>query len=429
MKKQGNNLEKRIDELMTLHRVSQTMNSSLNVKETLETVMDAVIEVARTDRALMYLMNEDRTRFIPTIARGNVGNIDLDFDVDPEESIFRLIVQQRLPIVVEDAANDKRVNQEHAGRLGTTSFALIPMIWKEQVVGIIGVDNAVTGRPVVDVDLDLLVTLANHAAIALSNNQMYEKTTRFNEELQQRVTEATEHLERLLEMKSHFLTVASHQLRTPTTVVKGLLSMLIEDPEMPDEERNRLIDQTYASVNRLQRIISELLTATELEDKPKMVQLEELHPGEIIDEIVKELGPLAEEKKITLLTELSAELPSIQSDRFKLYEAVANLVDNAIRYTQEGSVKVSVRQGNAAVTFRVEDTGIGIDPDEVEAIFEKFHRSEDALEIQASGTGLGLFITKGIIDTLQGEIQVDSAGRGKGSAFTIHVPVRSPRQD
>ncbi|MFH1426598.1 MAG: GAF domain-containing sensor histidine kinase [Candidatus Kerfeldbacteria bacterium] len=416
-------LRKRINEMEAVNRISQTMNSSLNVKETLESVMEAVIELGNADRALMYLLNEAETHFIPTVSRGDTNDIDLNFEVAAESSLFRYVLRDRVPIVVDDIEMDSRVNRSHADHLGTTSFIIVPMISKERVIGIIGVDNAETGRSVRDIDVSLLVTLANHAAIALTNSRLHEQTQRFNEQLQVKVKEATDHLERLLEMKSHFLTVASHQLRTPTTVIKGLLSMISEDPDMPQEEKDRMIEQAYASVNRLERILSELLTATEFDDKAVIIKIEQIDPRELVEDLMKELSPLAKRRNIQLSISLPKEtIAPIQSDRFKLYEAIANLVDNAIRYTEEGSVTLTLEDALTHVVMRIEDTGIGLEPDEHEVIFDKFHRSHAAMEIKASGTGLGLFITKNIVDMLKGEIIVHSEGRGKGSTFIIKIP-------
>ncbi|MFC1598308.1 ATP-binding protein [Patescibacteria group bacterium] len=417
-------LTRRIEELMVVHQISHTMNSSLNVKETLESVMDAVIDLTHADRALMYLRDEDSDNFAPRISRGKTEDIELDFTVETSKSIFKHIVKSREPMIVDDIAADKRVNQDYAAKVKTKGFVLVPMISKERVIGIIGLDNLVSQRPLSEINLDLLVTLANHAAIALTNNRLFEKTQRFNDELQVKVKEATEHLEQLLEMKSHFLTVASHQLRTPTTIVKGLLSMVVEDPDMPAEQKMEYIEQAYTSMNRLEGIISDLLTATELEDASAELLAEETQLAVMLNELVQNLEPLAKERGIKLEIHIPKKDPGlIITDRSKLYEAISNLVDNAIRYTEKGKVKVKLETTAEHAKFSITDTGIGLAQKEHEAIFEKFHRGDDALEIEPNGTGLGLFITKRVIDLLNGEIAVESKGKGKGTTFVVHVPI------
>lgn len=415
----------RIEELEMLHRISQTMNSSLSAKETLESVMDAVIELTHGNRALMYLMDEDRKHFIPTIGRGITEDISLDFKVEVKKSLFRFIVDSRQPMVIEDAENDERVNKEYAAKVKTKSFVVVPMVVKEQVIGVIGVDNKDSKRPITSINVELLMTLANHAAIALSNSQLYEQTQQFNENLQKKVKEATDHLERLLDMKSHFLTVASHQLRTPTTIVRGLLSMIVEDPKMKREEILKFVEQCFTTINRLERIISELLSATELEDDSVLPYVEEIVVTDVIDDIVTNLQPLADKKNIELKTVYPKNgLPLLYSDRFKLSEALSNLVDNAIRYTQKGSVTISVRSEQNEIVFEVVDTGIGMTLEDKKVIFDKFRRGKDVAKIEPDGSGLGLFIAKRISGLVQGDISVDSKGSNKGSTFIFRVPIK-----
>jgi adenylate cyclase len=415
-------LRERLDELTALNRISQTMNSSLNVKETLESVMEAVVELSRADRALMYLLTEDEKFFLPTLGRGGDAGISLDFKVEVAQSVFRELLQTRQPLVVEDVAGDPRVNQELASRLKTRAFIAVPMISKERVIGIIGVDNATSGRPLTEINLDLLITLANQAAIALQNSRLFEKTERFNEQLRQEVARATAHLEKLLEMKSHFLTVASHQLRTPLSVIKGMLSMALEDPAMPPSEQQHLVTQAFRSSQRLERIINELLTATELEESAIRPHLTAVAPGELAREIAEELNPMAKKRGLELILNLPTEALPVLADRFKLYEALANLVDNAIRYTERGTVTFTVREQPNEIVFIVADSGIGLLPDEQDRIFEKFERGSGAMEKEPNGTGLGLFITKRLIETMAGRISVSSAGRNAGTTFTVALP-------
>lgn len=414
-----------IDELETLNRISHTMNSSLNVRETLDAVMDAVMDFSRADRTLMYLLDEEEKHFIPTLGRGLSEDVQLNFQIEIEKSIFHHIVLEREPLVVKDVLKDRRVNQEYAKKVHTKSFVIVPMISKEKVIGIIGVDNLYSDRPIDEINVALLVTLANHAAIALSNSQLYEKTQHFNEELQKQVHEATDHLHQLLDMKSHFLSVASHQLRTPTTVVKGLLSMIVEDPEMDIDEMRKMLEQAYASTNRLERIIAELLTATELDDVAIKPFLEEFFVHEFVESLVNQLQPLAMQKKLNLRIDLPDEIIRLHTDKFKLQEALSNLVDNAIRYTEKGTVTVTVELSEEEVRFHVQDTGIGLSDADHGVIFDKFSRGERAHEIEPNGTGLGLFITKKIVEILNGELHVKSQGAGEGSLFSIHIPQKS----
>ncbi len=422
-------LNNRIEELEMLNRISYTMNSSLNVQETIEVVMDAVIELTHADRAIMYLRDDDEIHFTPVIGRG-IEDVTLNFSVKAEESIFSHVVRTREAITVEHPMNDSRVNKEHAARVRTKAFVIAPMMINEEVIGIIGVDNLHSGRSVAGIDVDLLMTLANQVAIALSNSRHHEKVQKFNEELQIRIEAATEDLQRMVDTQSHFLTVASHQLRTPTTVVRGLLSMILEDPHMSEEETKKYTQQAFQSMTHLQRIISELLSATELDGKALQPLIETVAVKDLVNDIVSELVSMAADRGISLIADMEA-MPDIiiQTDRFRLHEAVSNLVDNAIRYTIKGTVRVDVTQQDDTVSFAVTDTGVGLTSEDKDIIFDKFQRGATITDIAPNGSGLGLFIAQKITEILKGSITAESKGKDMGSVFTINVPVHLRKEN
>lgn len=411
----------RIEQLVALNRISQTMNSSLNVKETLESVMDNVIDLLHVDRALMYLVSDDGKRCVPRIGRGIGEGVRLDFSIDIEQSIFAHIMKYRQPLIVEDAENDARVNKTYAQLVKTQSFVIVPMVSKEKVIGVIGVDNLYSRRPVSGINIELLVTLANDAAIALTNSRLYEEVQTFNQRLQERIDEATQHLRALLEMKSHFLSVASHQLRTPTTVIKGMLSMVEEDPDLSPQKMREFVHHAYLSSGRLERIVNELLSATELEDPQVRVNIEEVDIVEMVRGIVSHLEPLARQRNDVLSFHTTHEKMLLRTDKYKLSEALANLVDNALRYTKDGAVTVSVSQVNEQVAIAIKDTGLGITSEEKEIIFDKFRRGAESIDMDPNGTGLGLYIVKRTLDVLRGSIAIESEGRGKGSVFSVFL--------
>jgi len=415
-------LEKRIQELVAINHISQIMNSSLNSKETLESVMDSVIRLTGADRALMYLSDDAGQFFSPVIGRGIAGDVNLNFRIDIQKSVFQYVIARREPLIVEDVHADSRINKEYAAYVKTRSFAAVPIVYKEHVLGIIGVDNLTSGRSIHEIDVELLTALANHAATAIANSKLFEQTQQFNTELQKKIADATVHLQKLVDMKSHFLTVASHQLRTPTTIVKGMLSMVVEDPDMPIAEQRTFVAQAYASMNRLERIISELLSATELEDDTVKVYPEVIDPEKLIASVIANLSPLAKERKVDLRFLRSTPVRAIMADQFKLQEALSNLVDNAIRYTKEGEVTVAFDYTDDQIVFSVTDTGIGLTIEDKEIIFERFRRGEEGSNVEPNGTGLGLYIVKRIVEILHGTVRVESEGRGKGSVFTLTIP-------
>lgn len=418
-------LQKSIDEFVALHHVSQTMNSSLNVKETLESIMDAIFSLTRVDRVRMYLLNQEQTHVEPAVGRGTTAESFQPMEVHGEHSLFQLLARSREPIVMRDLEHDQHLSKEYATHLHSNSFVVVPMISKEQIIGMIVVDQFYSKRPIEEIKVELLVTLANHAAIALTNSRLHEQTQRFNEQLQVRVREATEHLERLLEMKSHFISVASHQLRTPTTVIRGLLSMIREDADLSSDELRSFIEQIWTASNRLQHIISDLLTSMEFEDHSPRLQYTDVDIAELLAEVLGHLAPIAESLGLQMLSHIPENLSQLRTDRFKLQEAIMNIVDNAIRYTPQGTVEVRVLAQEQQIIIEVHDSGIGLTAEEQHIIFERFRRGEQGMQLQPNGTGLGLYIAKNIIESLGGSIRVCSDGPQKGSTFFVRLPMQS----
>lgn len=415
------NVQSRVHELESLNHISYVMNSSLNAVETLESVMDAVMEIILPDRALLYIV-EDKHTIRPLIGRGVGDDIKLDFTINPKKSVFRYVIKTKEPLVVTDVYKDDRVNKEYAQYVQTQSFAAVPLVSNEDVIGFIGVDYLYSDKPISTVNIELLMSLANTAAIAIANSRLYESAQEFNDELQKRVDEATDHLQKLIEMKSHFLKIASHQLRTPTAIIKGFLSMLIEDTTLSQDEKTTMIHQAFMSTTRLEQIISELLSATELNDSTICPTKERVDVQDLVLEIVHDLLPLAHKKDVALQYSFPDAAHPFISDRLKLKEILTSLVDNAIRYTPQGTVTISFSSTVHQCIISVKDTGFGISEEDKDILFMQFQRGSTIADIDPNGSGLGLFIVKRLIEILEGDILVESDGRNKGSEFIITIP-------
>lgn len=416
-------LQIKINELISLQELSKIVNSSLDINKTLNAVMDAVIKVAGVDRALLYLLDRTGRELVATVGRGDKEEIYRGVVVDLSKSSLGYVVQNKKPLIVEDIDQDKRVNKEYARAVKTKGFIAVPLMTKEKVLGVIGVDNRHSGRPLSSVNIELLMTFASQAAIAIDNTRLYQEVKDFNISLKGKVDEATKRLKELLKIKSDFLTVASHQLRTPTSIVRGMLSLVNEEEGLTREEKDRFISQAYEGINRLERIIHDLLNATELEGKKMKLDLKPVQLENTIKEIIVELTPLAKDKGISLRHKKPARpLPKVKADPIKIREVIQNLVDNAIHYTPEGEVIIETEHDSKDVKIIVQDTGIGMTKKDKQRLYKKFSRGEGVLQIYPNGSGLGLFIAKKILEGMNGTISAKSEGRGKGSTFTITIP-------
>lgn len=224
--------------------------------------------------------------------------------------------------------------------------------------------------------------------------------------------------------RQEFVSNASHELKTPLSSIKLISDSLLNAPDADRETVEEFLTDMNVQVDRLTRIVNKLLTLTKMDSASGVTKLEfnVMNLSEVCSNIVKALRPLAEQKNISLDFFADGAIYSrIEKDR--LWEAVYNILDNSIKYTPQGgsvSMEVSKEDGNAIIT--VEDTGIGIAPDELYKIFDRFYRVDKARARETGGTGLGLSIALTAVELHGGNIQVESE-EGKGSKFIIIIPI------
>ena len=245
-------------------------------------------------------------------------------------------------------------------------------------------------------------------------------------ELRTQLKQAYDELERIDKAKTEFLSIASHQLRTPLSIIKGYISMILEKTygEIPEKIKQPL-GNVYVSNDRLVKLVNDLLDITRLEMGRIELSLEKAHLEEIISSVVEEMKVTAEKKGLYLKYEaLKEPLPEISVDKTKIRQVILNLVDNAIKYTQKGGVTVKVRKMNSEVRIEVRDTGVGMSKEEIGNLFEIMRRGRAGFQYWTEGAGLGLYIAKKFLEMHGGRIWAESPGKDKGSTFYIELPVK-----
>jgi len=271
----------------------------------------------------------------------------------------------------------------------------------------------------------VLSAVADEMAIAIQNALHYEEIQHFNETLQVRVNEATrklkasnEKLKKMDETRDEFISMASHQLRTPLTSVKGYVSMVLDGDVGPiNEQQRELLNQSFSSSQRMANLISDLLNLSRINTGKFVIEPTPVYLPQIIEVELGQLREMAQGKNIQLKLDMPATFPTLMLDENKMHQVVMNLIDNALYYTPEnGTVTVSLVETPAAVEFRVIDTGIGVPKDAQHRLFSKMFRAENAQRARPDGTGLGLFLVKKVIVSQNGAIIFDSI-EGKGSTF------------
>lgn len=232
-------------------------------------------------------------------------------------------------------------------------------------------------------------------------------------------------LERLSKAKSDFVSIVSHQLRTPLTAIKGFVSM-IKEGSGSEGDRKDWLEKTYTTNERMIRLVNDILNISRIERGQLQYNFQEVSVISMIEDVISEIRLQAEGKGIALNWEKPAiEIPSIRADEEKLRQVVLNLIDNAIRYTEKGHVNVRltyVRNLNR-VKIMVQDTGIGMTKPDLENLFSQFSRGEGGQRTNVEGLGLGLYVAQNIIKAHQGKIWAESEGLHKGSRFYVELPI------
>ena len=233
-------------------------------------------------------------------------------------------------------------------------------------------------------------------------------------------------LQELDQMKTDFISIASHQLRTPLTAIKGYSSMILEGTYGDTSLKIKgAVDKIFQSAQRLIYIVNDLLDVSRIEQGRFQLALEEVKIANVLKDVVEELRTNAQKKNLDLSFNVSiddAEV-KIKADPSKIRQVLTNLVDNAIKYTPSGYVKAELQRVGATVLISVKDSGAGISPETLSNLFQKFTRAKNVAKLHTDGSGLGLYIAKQIIDAHQGKIWAESTGEGHGSRFCVGLPI------
>ncbi len=307
--------------------------------------------------------------------------------------------------------------------LGVKTIVGLPIFSEDKIIGIVHFLLAVEESKFTSLDRDTMIALADQVGIVSRNLRLYNNLQATNQDLQV----ANMRLRELDQAKSEFLSIASHQLRTPISALKGYLSMISDgDFGTVPPKISKVVKDLFESAARLARLVNIFLNVSRIESGRLKIEKKPLQISDMIESVIAELHNESDKKGVKLIYKKpKPALPLVAADADKLREVVLNLIDNSIKYTPKGQIEVSALVENENLHFKVQDTGIGIDPEEAKNLFRKFVRASGAAQVHTGGSGLGLFIAQKIIKEHGGQIWVESAGKEQGSAFQFVIPMTS----
>jgi len=313
------------------------------------------------------------------------------------------------------------------------SALIVPLLVKEKLVGLFLLREKRSGDMFTNEDIKTLETIASQAGIAIENARLYEEMKDFSKTLQKEVSRQTKTLKdanvRLKQLdvaKSEFISLASHQLRTPLTIIKGYVSMMMEGTwgEVKGKQKEQL-EKIYSSNERLIRLVEDLLTVSRIESGRLDFDWKTISFEDMVDSVVKEFDQVVKDKGLRLrFIKPKEKLSKIRMDSLKIRQVVQNLIDNAIHYTEEGGITIRLKEKNNKILFSIKDTGIGISSEEQVVLFEKFSRGRDVGKMHTEGVGLGLYLGAKMVKAHKGKIWVKSEGENKGSTFYFELPLK-----
>ncbi|HOF44672.1 MAG TPA: ATP-binding protein [Candidatus Pacearchaeota archaeon] len=232
--------------------------------------------------------------------------------------------------------------------------------------------------------------------------------------------------EKLVEkMKTEFVSVAAHQLRTPLSAIKWTIRMILDgDVGEINEEQRELLEQTYISNERMIRLINDLLDVSRIEEGRLLYDQEDTRIEDVLDSVIEASQEMLRNKNMVLEVN-KKETPKVKIDKEKIGVVIQNLLENAIKYTEQGGkIKITLDNDEKNVIFKIEDSGVGIPKSQQDRIFTKFFRAENVTRMETNGTGLGLYTTKNIVQAHKGQIWFESE-ENKGTTFYFTIPINN----
>lgn len=329
-----------------------------------------------------------------------------------EEGDYGVLIEQKVSVIV---------------RLRTT----------HEVIGYLILGHKKSGEGYTNRDVRLLNTVADELAIAIQNALHFQEIQNFNETLKKEVQEATAQLretnrklKKLDEIKDEFISMASHQLRTPLTSVKGYLSMVLEGDAGPIvPQQKQLLEEAFTSAQRMVYLIGDFLNVSRLQTGKFVIEWKPTNLSVVVKEEVDQLRETASRHHIKLQFEPPSNFPTLMLDENKMRQVIMNFADNALFYTRPGgTVRVVLLVTAREVRFEVHDNGIGVPEQERHKLFTKFFRAENARRVRPDGTGIGLFMAKKVVAAHGGNIIFESQ-EGKGSVFGFILPLTLAHRD
>ncbi|MEE8265186.1 MAG: ATP-binding protein, partial [Acidiferrobacterales bacterium] len=413
-------LTRSLEELKALGEVSQAISATLDLQTVLSTIVTQAVELTKTDAGTIYEFDDTEGVFIPRANYGmskelvealrgsriRIGDAGAVGQAGAQRKAFQIPD-------LEQARADYATRDVHK-RGGFRAVLGVPLLREDRIIGGLVVRRKTAGEFPPEI-LNLLQTFATHSALAIQNARLFRE-----------IEAKSRQLEIASQHKSQFLANMSHELRTPLNAIIGYSEMLQEEAEdlgqegfVPD------LNNIHVAGKHLLSLINDILDLSKIEAGKMELFLESFEIPSLVRDVVVTIQPLVEKNANTLNVDCPDDLGDMHADLTKVRQALFNLLSNACKFTERGTITFNVSQetmeDNPWVSFQVRDTGIGMTSEQMQKLFEAFSQADASTTRQFGGTGLGLAISRKFCQIMGGDITVESTF-GQGSTFTIRLP-------
>jgi len=424
--------DQQISQLHALHRIGSIINSTFDLELILSGISESMTKDLDFEKSGIVFLEKKSQRPLQSAYTG-FSSAEYRLFLDSYNE-FLLPALQQEDVFLQTAAFAPPEWAKLLGCLSVSSLILLPMRIKSRIIGfIVGARTHVTLR-LTDAERRFYAMYATQASTAIENARLYEALGQANLTLEEKVqertknlVEANESLRELDQVKSNFISLVSHELRTPLTAIKGFIVTLYHyDKEIPEEKRRIYLGVLNEETDRLTRLINELLDISRIESGRMEILWSLVSVAETTQRVFDTLAVKA--NGVKLVKDFPDNFPSLVADPDKLEQVFMNLVGNALRYSPPGSaITVSGRRDQDGVIIEVKDQGPGIAFSELEKVFDKFYRLDNETNRKNPGTGLGLPISRALINLHGGKIWVESEMK-QGCRFIFTLPLNLDKQ-
>lgn len=404
-------------------KVNRTLTSTTDLRTLLERVSLEVASTLKSEQVFLYAYHTENRH----VSAGTSGHETLT--IREARLVDELAAQQHhRMIVVQELIDDTEVRNTLRDR---RISVLLPLNRDGYIIGYLVLGERRSGRYTPQ-DIRALDAISDSLVIAIQNALSVQEVKDLNATLQQRIDEATkelrasnEKLRHLDATKDEFVSMASHQLRTPLTSVKGYISMVLDgDAGKITDMQRQLLGEAFTSSERMVHLINDFLNVSRLQTGKFMIDRQAVDFAKVVEQEVQSLQSTAHARNLTLQYRKPSKFPILYLDEGKLRQVVMNFIDNAFYYSREHSTVTVVLEAVAGeVILRVKDAGMGVPEAEQKRLFTKFFRATNARKQRPDGTGVGLFLAKKVVTAHGGSVIFESV-EGKGSTFGFRLPVK-----